>query len=340
MKNEMKPYLPLIALSLFIVFIASASGEIYSEEDIVPVFDKEAAAQRKLLLESQGYDQEDNAAEVSNDVDEGSGGNDEEAGEAEPAPVQAEQGDIRQEAQGSDGDGEGDAAAEGNFDDIWQGRTFGAMFEPVQMPPQSGDVATKEKPVVSVIVNILPPEHFASVYKELSRLKKIYNAQIGRVVVLGLSKAQKEDKKRKQEELIAKQNLQQEDFDYLDDVLVQEKQLDELGLKNKGSVDFEEMFGKLSAEVSPTWIIHHQEMDYVYEGINNPSKLFTGKGEFKEDFSLKMNVSGDTPDDIIVREKVRGVSLYKDKPERGAVGWSPAGGAVKQPTTWDAVSYE
>ena len=325
MKNKTKIYLLFIALFFSTVCVTWAIEEfpldIDTDED-APVFDKEAAARKKLLFESQG-----------DDVAEGNGG-DNGVGSGDSGGGGVEEVAPAQELPES-GSADGGAVAERNFDNIWQGRTFGTMFESAQTL-QRNIAPTEEKPVVDVIVNIQPAEHFAAVSKELSRLKKIYNAKIGRVVVLGLGTAQKEDKKRKQKELIAKQALKQEDFDYLDDSLAQEKQLVELGLKSKGSIDFETMFGKLTAEVSPTWIIRHQGMDYVYEGINNPSKLFTGKGELKEDFSLKMNVSGDTADDIIVREKVRGVDLYKERPERSG----GMGGAVKQPAMWDAVLYE
>lgn len=133
--------------------------------------------------------------------------------------------------------------------------------------------------------------------------------------MLGLGKAKKDNKKKKQEELIAKQVLQQEDFEYLEEQLTQEKLLSELELKNKGSVDFEQMLGKFKTEISPTWIISHQGKDYVYEGINNPSKLFTGKGELRENLSPVAGIKN-KPEDVIIREKVRGVGFYREKPER------------------------
>ena len=328
----MKTGLLFILLFFVTVCPARADVEVYADDDAAPVFDKDAAARRGgTVWLGVGVETQDLASpaqprgSAESDVvtDDVAADNGEKIGAV-----------AAQESSDGQGDGDGDAA-ERRLEDIWQGRAFGAMFDPVIPVRQNSSVPAEARPVVNVIVNALPSDHFSAVFKELSRLKKIYNAQIGRVIVLGLNRAKKEDKRRKQEELIAKKSLQHEDFEYLDELLVQEKLLDELGLKNKGSIDFEEMLGKFNVGISPSWIIRHEDVDYVYEGINNPSKLFTGKGEFKEDFSLRMNVAGDSPDNTIVRERVRGVSFYKERPER-----PERGGAVKQPIMWDAIVYE
>ncbi|MDR2337385.1 MAG: hypothetical protein LBE20_01900 [Deltaproteobacteria bacterium] len=185
-----------------------------------------------------------------------------------------------------------------------------------------------KQPTVSVIVNALPDEHFSVVAKELSRLKKIYNAQLGQVIVLGLAKSKAEHKQKRQEDLITKSSLQKVDFDILEELIPQEKLLKELGFTEYGNIDFEKLRSAFQVSISPTWIVQYHDKKYIYEGINNPSKLFTSKGTFRNEEQLK-------------NEKVRGTDFFKEKLEKNFEQRITTRdyGKLKKSSNWDATLY-
>ena len=55
-----------------------------------------------------------------------------------------------------------------------------------------------------------------------------------------------------------------------------------IGLGIAEPVDLTQILKRLSVRYSPTWVVRHHGVDYVYEGIDSPLRLFSKDGRFLE----------------------------------------------------------
>ena len=165
------------------------------------------------------------------------------------------------------------------------------------------DVPRDDKPRLSLLANALPKEVSQGHLNEFKRVTTAMKVTPGVVVLAGFGMAMSDAVNIVNTEIAPDSKRQ----GYSTSAALPwfATTLLDLGIEASGTYDLAVAIKDLGVNVSPLWVVSYKGREFIYAGINNPSRLFTAQGEFK-DYNLVDYASIPSNGVAILRQKQGG----------------------------------
>lgn len=134
---------------------------------------------------------------------------------------------------------------------------------------------------ISLMVAGQDPAHVAKQLGHLQKIAKLPDVLVGSVYVHGFGSRLKQTSFRP---VSFKPDKPQPSFSRLEAGVrsfgPQYRTLYESGLRSHKFELASQVFSRVKPKYSPTWIVRHRGKDYIFEGLQNPGRLFSRTGIF------------------------------------------------------------
>jgi hypothetical protein len=137
---------------------------------------------------------------------------------------------------------------------------------------------------LSLIVSAVPESHYRLTMQQLFQIQKEGKIKIGEIFVVGKNLDWMDEQIAQHNEETSK--IKDAPKNSVPEFTLKRTRTDEYlseHFSHTGLAEAPPLLKYLQISSSPTWVVRYNGQNHVYEGLQNPTDLFTSEGQYKED---------------------------------------------------------